>query len=1478
MLRLLVLLSVVVLLLTQPLDPGLSIGRSTAHAQPPADSRKVAALPGETDEEPRTLRRIVRDARRFVQAKRWLDAIEEYQRILDEAGDELVPVSDDRRHWQPARWLVHADLAKLPPEGLALYRQRVDGPAQKRLEQARAARDSGQLERLIADSFAARPSEQAMLLLADLASERGDFDRAESLLNLLTPGDGTSFRYPDPQTDPAQVQARLVLLAAQRGDTATAQARLTAFAQRHPDTIGTLAGKRGKLAQLLREQLDPADRLVVPPVSAAGWTTFAGTATRNMVVTRGLPVYWPIRPEWSAMLDPDGDMRTGVSLGQVFHPIIHGQKVLLADAARVWAFDLSTGKGGVIFDLRKDAAINPPAMALNIPVTRDLRYTLTASGTRVYARMGAQELRPAPPRPVAAMLKDWDSYIVCLGLGEPAAGKPSRGLALRWLLRAAQVDTETAFFEGAPVVVGTQLYTAVTRFEGNRAITSIDRYDGADGDDAPFRRWRVDVAEVSVLGATVGRNRHELLTLADSQLIYCTHTGLIVAVDAQTGKRTWAYRYPTRPDRPAVAGIPVPAPRAFRDLGPVVAAQGYVYAAPADAERIICLDAATGALVWQSEAVEVTQLLGVVEGRLICTTGSALRGIRAFDTRTGRDAWIKHVDGGLTTLGRGFLTDKFVFWPTVKGLRVLDHRNGEVVYATPADTLTPDAPLPLVGNLITAEGCLVAVTATQVHCYVSEGAKLDQRRRDALANPADAEVQYRYGLALADRGEAPAAQAALKTAQALGSRAAARARYELLAQTTPAMELLEQLDRFPASWQAATLARAADATATREPGQAMRLWQRILDTPALRQAWMIEPSGAIAQAGTLARAGQQALIDRAGPAVYAELAQAAAASGLTADELAQRYPHAPVTLARVRAQVQAAGGGGNGDGDAQQLSVAEARRLVLLTETVLTPAERAKAWADLARAQTKAGDLAAARLTWQRLVREWAAFAPAEARAALAQPPPRPPAQTLDLGPWLVRGGSLAIPTGERFVPSGQSPWQQSTNNTPTLGLWQSPDGRCVLRSLATGAAKPADSLPFAAQQTLIHADLRLALAPDGVAAFASVGGPPLWVYQPPAPGSPADSRTTPQFLTLDNPINTARLTGFRLAGSTLLFLQGRDCLCALDVDTGRLRWLRRASELSNAQTFTPYFFASTESVLVQTSAQRQAILDTHTGRVQAELAAGVLPWESEPQAIDAAQTLVALGQTDLEGPSVAVLDLVRGQLRWSRRIERDASLTGRPPRVAVVGGELFAIVERNFALELERCDMQTGRALWDEGFVFGLTTELRPELFAVDRHCVYIPHDQTLTAIDLTTGKRRYRVALPGTTAAAAALGELGGHSRPVARQAVRLKSALLVYPLAAEALATMPLADTPPRWPLDWRVARVHPLVGLLAPRADQLAALLRHRFDIALFQPDNGQPLAEVSLPSLGPNAQLVCGPDQLYAITPGQIVTLRTPPAN
>src|SRR6185436_18601742 len=62
-----------------------------------------------------------------------LDAVEQFQRVLDTAGDELVPV--ERSQFTLARWVVHGYLARLPADGIKLYRQRVDGQAAKRLDE-----------------------------------------------------------------------------------------------------------------------------------------------------------------------------------------------------------------------------------------------------------------------------------------------------------------------------------------------------------------------------------------------------------------------------------------------------------------------------------------------------------------------------------------------------------------------------------------------------------------------------------------------------------------------------------------------------------------------------------------------------------------------------------------------------------------------------------------------------------------------------------------------------------------------------------------------------------------------------------------------------------------------------------------------------------------------------------------------------------------------------------------------------------------------------------------------------------------------------------------------------------------------------------------------------------------------------------------------------------------------------------------------
>src|SRR5207253_11090683 len=115
-------------------------------------------------------------------------------------------------------------------------------------------------------------------------------------------------------------------------------------------------------------------------------------------------------------------------------------------------------------------------------------------------------------------------------------------------------------------------------------------------------------------------------------VISCTHSGAVVALDAATGKRAWAVRYPTTTAKPFDGTLP-------RDLCPCLFSRGRVFAAPADADRIFCLDALTGEKIWESSPNHVVQLLGVSRGKLFVTLGGYPQGIRAYHAGNGNSVW-----------------------------------------------------------------------------------------------------------------------------------------------------------------------------------------------------------------------------------------------------------------------------------------------------------------------------------------------------------------------------------------------------------------------------------------------------------------------------------------------------------------------------------------------------------------------------------------------------------------------------------------------------------------------------------------------------------------------------------------------------------------------------------------------------------------------------------------------------------------------
>jgi outer membrane protein assembly factor BamB len=373
--------------------------------------------------------------------------------------------------------------------------------------------------------------------------------------------------------------------------------------------------------------------------------------------------------------------------------------VLVADARYVKAFDLKTGRRLWQYDLvadGKSADIN-----LSLPAEPDLRYTLTTANNCAFVRLGVQTLTR---RDRGGETPEADSFLVCLDLSHSPVG----GLR-KWIVTPPAVRGSYSVFEGSPVVSAGRVAIAVTRFTGVEVQSAIVCYDA----QTKSLLWQRDVCSTPEPRDAQPRLRHHLLTIADSQIVYCSHAGAISALDAATGLHTWSFRYPSRGVK-TEDGTPSP-----RGLAPCIYHAGRVLAAPSDLDRILCLDADTGHLLWESDPVEVIHLLGIAKGRLMVTalaphTLVLEHSIRALDIRTGEAVrnWYQPADGNheLATFGRGLLAGDYVYWPTSGGLYVLSQDDSEPILFDPN----------IRGNLAAANGCLIVAGTELLSAYLPE--------------------------------------------------------------------------------------------------------------------------------------------------------------------------------------------------------------------------------------------------------------------------------------------------------------------------------------------------------------------------------------------------------------------------------------------------------------------------------------------------------------------------------------------------------------------------------------------------------------------------------------------------------------------------------------------------------------------------------------------------------------------------------------
>ena len=434
-----------------------------------------------------------------------------------------------------------------------------------------------------------------------------------------------------------------------------------------------------------------------------------------------------------------------------------GDQVLVCDGSRVLAYNLgdrpSGSDGGESRPVTPawkhdpDGSSIPQAAQPNRAIPR---YTLTAVGNRIYARMGSSSV-------TAMMMRRGGFGMVDAGVSSIVALDWSTQGKLLWEVRSTSLElphrqgagTRSISFEGTPVADARNVYVAVTD-RSQQMMLYVACFDAETGTKRWIRYVGTAMAELQPWqgGFNMPMNfgsqgpgdyHHRLLSLDGSRLYYLTNLGAVIALDAETGATHWAATYPRQEANRF-------GQTSERDLNPAVVDDGRVMVAPSDADAIFAFDAASGRLLWKTEPiaddVKLSHVLGVAKGRLIVTGDRVL----LYDVKDGKLAavWPDSGNQSLEGYGRGLLAGDLIYWPTRTEIHVLDQRSGLV--AEPPIKLH-DTYRTTGGNLAAGDGYLIVAQADGLVVFCQNSRLIDRYREEIARAPERAANHYRLARA-----------------------------------------------------------------------------------------------------------------------------------------------------------------------------------------------------------------------------------------------------------------------------------------------------------------------------------------------------------------------------------------------------------------------------------------------------------------------------------------------------------------------------------------------------------------------------------------------------------------------------------------------------------------------------------------------------------------------------------------------------------
>ncbi len=1348
---------------------------------------------------------LLRNAASLARDSQWSEAIEIYQRIIDQYGDKVAKLPKDKDQVRAVdqtsdefalfvnlRAYCHRSLAKLPPEARAIYRTRMDSLAERWFREGESRRDAALLRRVVELAFCSSWGDEALELLGDLAFQDGRFEEALAMYRPLVPDrpdDTFGLVYPDPSVDLARIAAKKLLCRAAGGEKLMLAQELESFSNRFPGASGALTGRKGPYAKILEESLR-ADHLAPPAQPDSRWPTFAGAFSRTRVVAEPIDVG---SLQWRVSLERILPSRPGYPYGfrgmssnpalpldrlLGYYPIVLGDQVIVGDGTRVLAYNLNdrpgNREGGVALAIEPAWKYDPDTTAPQAYRTSSgiPRYTLTAVGNRVYARMGAAT--PSPfSNPNRGGGSSSSSYIIALDWS--TQGK------LLWLQRSSDLIqpnrpadriNRSVNFEGTPVGDSRNVFVAVTdRHE--QTATYVACFDANTGANRWVRYLGAASSEVDNFNAMGGMGfagpvasdyGHRLLSLDGPFLYYQTNLGAVVALEAETGVVRWVANYP-RQDSGRMGG-------SDRDLNPAVVHDGLVIVAPSDAAAIYAFAAGSGRLVWKTdplaEEVKLTHLLGVARGRLVATGDRVL----LFDVKTGKLVATWPDSGKSEGYGRGLLAGNRIYWPTRDRIEILDQGSG----------LRVEPPIKLMeiyrttgGNLVAGDGYLIVAQpdALVVFC---QNSRLIERYRDEIArNPEHAATHYRLAraaeavgrdqLALESYDQATRRAGPAETIDGVPLAEAARDHeFRLLLRVVAAargdkkygaaisgLKTASRIARSDADRLRARLLLADIQMQADRPAAAIDILEQALTDDRLRGLTVSTEDGHRAIRADLLIADRLAeIVKQQGRSIYG-------ASDRNARELYDRgrreqdprlleevgrifpvaevVPEALLELGRIH------------QGAGRPAAATQAYKR-LLTLGAVPDVARARALWRLAHVYEAENYLVSARDAYLQIqtryprikLQELATDVPlgervsAElARGPLAQIALDRPRATVPLP--LARRWHVQPQTGRNvrvLSAVGTPPGLQSSRAFAVEGS--------VLTPLDPATGEPRWTVDLGSPAVWVGylSDKVAAASAQRVVGLDPATGAEQWRF---AAGMPSRSRRLPDPFARPGPPGggpgpegaRAAFHDFHPVGGRLFCLRGDEELIAIDAESGAVDW----SFTSKDGALNPKLWIGPERAVVQVqNPNRLLVLETESGRqvARAPLADGEA-LESAPAPIDEDHVLLVPDRRTVKN-----FDLGRGLFTWDYRESAEMPVNG-PPRVLVDAERVLVLHDGRLLIRL---DPVSGAKRWSS--VLG-TENLsdRPDALACDDRRVYCVSQRTLRALAVDDGSPLWTCYLTG-------------------------------------------------------------------------------------------------------------------------------------